>query len=60
MVRLKMNVAAELMQKPEAMVKQVAEQVGFNDPFHFSRAFKSVFGLSPARFARQRVRGDIA
>ena len=54
LLRLKMNLAADELQKPGALVKQVAERVGFSDPFHFSRAFKSVFGLSPDVFRRRR------
>ena len=50
LLRLKMNHAAERLQQPEAMVKQVAEETGFEDPFHFSRVFTSVFGLSPTAF----------
>lgn len=41
LLRLKMNFAAELLQQPGARIKQVAEQVGFGDPFHFSRASKA-------------------
>ena len=52
LMRLKMNLAAEHLQNPEMLVKQVAAQLGFNDPFHFSRAFKKVFGLSPDEFRR--------
>jgi AraC-like DNA-binding protein len=54
LLRLKMNLAAELLQQPAVMVKQVAEETGFGDPFHFSRAFKAVFGLSPDAFRRLR------
>ncbi|HWI55891.1 MAG TPA: AraC family transcriptional regulator [Bacillota bacterium] len=54
LLRLKMNFAAERLQRPEALVKQVAEETGFGDAFHFSRAFKSVFGLSPDAFRRLR------
>lgn len=54
LLRLKMNFAAELLQHPGALVKTVAGQAGFGDPFHFSRAFKSVFGLSPDAFRRLR------
>jgi AraC-like DNA-binding protein/quercetin dioxygenase-like cupin family protein len=54
LMRLKMNRAAELLLEPGAMVKQVAEQVGFEDPFHFSRAFKAALGLSPRAFCRLR------
>jgi AraC-like DNA-binding protein len=52
--RLKMNLAAERLQQPGTLVKQVAEETGFDDPFHFSRVFKSVFGLSPDAFRRMR------
>ena len=50
LLRLKMNHAAERLQQPNALVKQVAEETGFVDPFHFSRVFSSVFGLSPTAF----------
>ncbi len=52
LMRLKMNRAAELLQEPGAMVKQVAEQVGFADSGHFSRVFKASLGLSPTAFCR--------
>jgi AraC family transcriptional regulator len=49
-----MNHAAEVLREPGALVKQVAEEVGFASPFHFSRAFKSALGLSPEAFRRLR------
>ena len=54
LLRLKMSLAAEQLHQPGALIKQVAEQTGFSDPFHFSRAFKSVFGLPPDAFRRLR------
>jgi AraC-like DNA-binding protein len=38
---------------------QIAADLGFHDPFHFSRRFKQVVGLSPSDFRRQirRQRG---
>jgi AraC-like DNA-binding protein len=54
LLRLKMNHAAERLQQPGALVKRVAEESGFGDPFHFSRVFASVFGVSPAAFRRLR------
>ena len=50
LLRLKMNFAAERLQESGALVKRVAEDTGFSDPFHFSRVFSSVLGLSPAAF----------
>jgi AraC-like DNA-binding protein/quercetin dioxygenase-like cupin family protein len=54
LMRLKMNLAAEWLQQPGALVKQVAERAGFGDQFHFSRAFKSIFGVAPDIFRRLR------
>jgi len=54
LLRLKMNLAAEKIQQSGIMVRHVAEQAGFADPFHFSRTFKAVLGLSPAAFRALR------
>ncbi len=50
LTRMKMNAAAGLLQQPGALVKNVAADLGFRNPFHFSRVFKSVFGLAPEMF----------
>jgi AraC-like DNA-binding protein len=54
LIRLKMNHAAERLQLPGGMVKQAAEETGFTNQFHFSRVFKSVFGLSPSAMLKMR------
>ncbi|MGA2259523.1 MAG: AraC family transcriptional regulator [Thermoguttaceae bacterium] len=54
LLRLKMNLAAERLQNPATLVKQVAAELGFADAFHFSRAFKKVLGVSPQGFRRLR------
>jgi AraC-like DNA-binding protein/quercetin dioxygenase-like cupin family protein len=54
LLRLKMSLAAEQLQLPGCLVKQVAESAGFADAFHFSRVFKRVFGLAPNAFRRMR------
>ena len=52
--RLKITEAAALLEDPRVLAKQAGEAVGFDDPFHFSRAFKAVLGLSPDHFRRLR------
>jgi AraC-like DNA-binding protein len=54
LMRLKMNQAAGRLLDPGTLVKQVATELEFEDPCHFSRAFKSVFGLSPEAFRQLR------
>jgi AraC-like DNA-binding protein len=50
LMRLKMNQAAGRLLDPGTLVKQVAAELEFDDACHFSRAFKSVFGVSPEAF----------
>jgi AraC-like DNA-binding protein len=54
LMRLKMNAAAEQLAQPGALVKNVAADLGFTNPFHFSRVFKSVFAVSPDAFRKIR------
>jgi AraC-like DNA-binding protein len=54
LLRLKMNLAAERLQRPGSLVKQAADEVGFSDPFHFSRVFKNFLGISPGAFRGMR------
>jgi len=58
LLRERMNLAADLLSRRETggerlLVKQVAAHLGFADQYQFSRAFKRVFGVSPARFQRE-------
>lgn len=53
LLRLKMTHAAERLLAPDSSVKQVADLLGFDDRFHFSRVFKRVIGISPGQYARE-------
>jgi AraC-like DNA-binding protein len=48
----KMTLAAELLMNPATLVKEAAAQVGFADPYHFSRCFKQVHRVAPKDFQR--------
>jgi AraC-like DNA-binding protein len=60
LLRLKVNLAAELLQRPASLIKQVAEQAGFAAPFHFSRRFKNLLGVSPAALRRMQATSEMA
>jgi len=56
-IKIRMNRAAEMLLEPGALVKEVADKLGYADQFHFSRVFKKVFGISPSEYARRYYRG---
>ena len=50
---LRMQRARNLMRDhPEARIADIARQVGFEDPLHFSRAFKRATGMAPKAYQR--------
>ncbi|MBT3542449.1 MAG: helix-turn-helix transcriptional regulator [Flavobacteriaceae bacterium] len=54
LVRLKMGHAASLLLSSSRLVKDIAFELGFENPFHFSRTFKSVYGVSPENFLQNK------
>ncbi|QJE96820.1 AraC family transcriptional regulator [Luteolibacter luteus] len=53
LLRCRMSHAAALLDGGDRIVREVAEELRL-DPFHFSRVFKRIHGVSPADFLRRR------
>lgn len=56
LIRLKMDLAADLFAKSDVSVGEVSRRLGFVDPYHFSRVFKRVHGISPKTFSTTVVK----
>ena len=54
--RLRMQRACELLSQTGLSVKEVATALGYEDPFYFSRVFKSIKHLSPSDY--RAIGGD--
>ena len=52
-IRLRIHKACQLLDTTNISVKEVAALTGFQDAFYFSRAFRIVIGLSPAKYRLQ-------
>lgn len=50
--RLRLKLAAGLLRTTDLTVAEIGEQVGWPDPFHFSKMFKSVYAQSPTGYRR--------
>jgi len=49
----KMERAKELLRNPDCSVRQAGIEVGMQDPYHFSKQFKHIVGISPSAFIKQ-------
>jgi len=59
--RLRMEKARCLLETTASSVKEVAAALGYDDPFYFSRVFKSVNELAPSNYRmRQRSSGTLS
>ncbi len=46
----KIKRAAEMLRHTDMSIKEISEYLGFKNPYHFSRVFKSVHDVPPATF----------
>ncbi|MGP8201688.1 MAG: helix-turn-helix transcriptional regulator [Limisphaerales bacterium] len=49
-IRLRMEEAGRLLVDANMSVKETAATLGYDDPFYFSRVFKSVHGMAPSDY----------
>jgi AraC-like DNA-binding protein len=55
--RQRIERARQLLAEVDLSIKEVAAKVGFDDPYHFSRAFRQIDGLSPSDFRAAALAG---
>ena len=51
--RLRLSNAQSLLRCTDMQIKEIADTVGFEDPFYFCRVFSESFGLSPQAYRKQ-------
>jgi AraC family transcriptional regulator len=58
-VRLaRLDRAALLLSRSNYSITEIARMTGFSSPFHFSRAFKDAYGVSPRMFSQKLAEGE--
>ena len=53
--RLKLELAKELLLNEKNTVTSIADQLGYNDIYHFSKIFKVKMGVSPSEYRRKNI-----
>ena len=47
---IRMDIATEMLVSSSTTVRQIAKELGYPDPYHFSRRFKELKGYAPMRY----------
>ena len=55
-IQLKVSKACQLLDQTDLSVRQIAKELGYDDPYYFSRLFKKIQGVAPA-FYRKTTQG---
>ncbi|GJM63193.1 AraC family transcriptional regulator [Persicobacter diffluens] len=61
-IRLRMQQACDLLSFSDKNIKQIGAEVGYEDPYYFSRIFKKTIGQSPSTYRKLQYleqRGNI-
>jgi len=53
-LHMKVQKATQLLDFTDKPVKEIASELGFDDPYYFSRLFKKIMAVSPSDFRTQR------
>ncbi len=51
----RLKYATRLLDETDSPVSEIGYQVGFSDPYYFSRAFKKCFGVSPKQWREENA-----
>lgn len=51
---IRLQQAAQLLEKSQLTVAEISYKVGFNNPKYFARCFKEVYGILPSMYASQK------
>ncbi|HVZ64597.1 MAG TPA: AraC family transcriptional regulator [Lacunisphaera sp.] len=52
LIRQRVRQAGQLLDSTSLSIREIAEQVGYDDPYYFSRCFRRVMGCSPRAYRK--------
>ncbi|MDC7232753.1 MAG: helix-turn-helix transcriptional regulator, partial [Spirochaetales bacterium] len=59
LLRRKMNHAYNRLTNTNLLIRNIADEIGFDDPYHFSKVFKKMFMRSPREIRQMNERKKV-
>ena len=53
--KVKLGIASEKLRNTNQKIEKIAQALGYVDPYHFSRRFKQVMGVSPSQCRKMKI-----
>jgi AraC-like DNA-binding protein len=53
-INLKLQRACQYLDMTDLRVKEIADQLGYTDPYYFSRLFRNHIGISPGQYRKNK------
>ncbi len=54
-IQIKIHFACQLLTQSSIKIKEIAEKIGYDDPYYFSRLFRNATGKSPNEYRKNAV-----
>ena len=54
--QLKVQLSCQYLYFSDRKIKEICNEIGFDDQYYFSRLFKKLMGISPAKYKGQKAR----
>ena len=55
--QLRIQRAQALMRDTDLLMREISQEVGYEDPFYFSKVFKQITGESPTQYMNRIKKG---
>lgn len=54
LIKIRLEKAREILMESDGSIKNIANEVGYEDVYHFSKLFKKYYGVSPLNYRKQQ------
>ncbi len=54
LIQIRLEKAKELLREGKISIQDISKQIGYDDPYYFSKLFKKKYGMAPSEYRKQQ------